>query len=55
MTGQFWSDDRQWERLRPVLPKQPTSLPRVDDWRVTSGIVHVVPRQHLCLRFEVVI
>ncbi|MFX5126550.1 transposase, partial [Acinetobacter baumannii] len=42
MPGEFWLNDEQWERLRPLLPNKPRGVPRVDDRRVISGIVHVL-------------
>jgi len=36
--GEFWLNDEQWDRLRPLLPDKP----RDDDRRVISGIVHVL-------------
>lgn len=42
MPGVFWLSDEQWERLRPLLPNKPRGVPRVDDRRVISGIVHVL-------------
>ena len=32
----------QWERMRPLSPNKPRGVPRVDDQRVISGIVHVL-------------
>lgn len=40
MAGEFWLSDRQWARLRPLLPNKLQGVPRVDDRRVISGIVH---------------
>jgi transposase len=37
--SEFWLSDRQWALL---LPNKPRGVPRVDDRRVTSGIVHVL-------------
>ena len=34
--------DGQWSRLHPLLPNKPRGVPRVDDRRVISGIVHVL-------------
>ena len=34
--------DGQWARLAPLLPNKPRGVPRVDDRRVISGIVHVL-------------
>ena len=42
MPGEFWLSDRQWRRLGPLLPNKPRGVPRVDDRRVVSGIVHVL-------------
>ena len=42
MAGEFWLSDAQWSRLRPLLPNKPRGVPRVDDRRVISGIVHVL-------------
>ena len=38
----FWLSDAQFFRLRPLLPNKPRGVPRVDDRRVISGIVHVI-------------
>lgn len=42
MAGEFWLSDEQWGRLEPLLPNKPRGVPRVDDRRVISGIVHVL-------------
>ena len=42
MSGEFWLSERQWRRLEPLLPNKPRGVPRVDDRRVVSGIVHVL-------------
>ena len=42
MSGEFWLSDRQWRRLEPLLPNKPRGVPRADDRRVVSGIVHVL-------------
>jgi len=42
MAGEFWLSDGQWARLQPLLPDKPRGVPRVDDRRVISGIVHVL-------------
>ena len=39
---EFWLSDEQWARLEPLLPNKPRGVPRVDDRRVISGIVHVL-------------
>ena len=38
----FWLSDRQFARLRPLLPTDTRGVPRVDDRRVISGTVHVL-------------
>ena len=38
----FWLDDEQFSRLEPLLPSDTRGVPRVDDRRVISGIVHVL-------------
>ena len=40
--SEFWLSDKQWARLKPLLPNKPRGVPRVDDRRVISGIVHVL-------------
>jgi transposase len=42
MAEEFWLSDGQWARLAPLLPNKPRGVPRVDDRRVISGIVHVL-------------
>ena len=42
MAEEFWLSDTQWARLAPLLPNKPRGVPRVDDRRVISGIVHVL-------------
>ena len=42
MSGEFWLSERQWRRLERLLPNKPRGVPRVDDRRVVSGIVHVL-------------
>ncbi len=42
MAGEFWLSDGQWSRLQPLLPNKPRGVPRIDDRRVISGIVHVL-------------
>jgi transposase len=42
MTEEFWLSDGQWARLAPLLPNKPRGVPRVDDRRVISGIIHVL-------------
>jgi len=38
----FWLTDVQFEHLQPLLPNKPRGVPRVDDRRVISGIIHVL-------------
>jgi transposase len=38
----FWLSDRQWARIAPHLPTDVRGVPRADDRRVISGIVHVL-------------
>jgi len=42
MVDVFWLSDGQFERLQPLLPRDTHGVPRVDDRRVISGIVHVL-------------
>ena len=37
-----WLTDEQFQRLEPLLPRDTRGVPRVDDRRVISGIVHVL-------------
>lgn len=38
----FWLGDAQFVSLRPLLPTDTRGVPRIDDQRVISGIVHVL-------------
>lgn len=38
----FWLSDGQFSRLAPLLPSDTRGVPRVDDRRVISGIIHVL-------------
>lgn len=38
----FWLSEAQFARLKPLLPNKVRGVPRVDDRRVISGIVHVI-------------
>ena len=38
----FWLSDAQFARLQPLFPNKPRGVPRVDDRRVISGIIHVI-------------
>ena len=42
MPNHFWLSDRQFARLQPLLPSKVRGVPRVDDRRVISGIIHVL-------------
>ena len=42
MPGHYWLTEEQFARLQPLLPNKPRGVPRVDDRRVISGIVHVL-------------
>ena len=42
MQSEFWLSEAQFTRLKPLLPSKPRGVPRVDDRRVISGIVHVL-------------
>ena len=42
MSNQFWLSAAQFARLQPLLPTDTRGVPRVDDRRVISGIVHVL-------------
>jgi putative transposase len=38
----FWLSEAQLARVEPLLPNKPPGMPRVDDLRVISRIVHVI-------------
>ncbi len=38
----FWLTAEQFSRLEPLLPTDTRGMPRVDDRRVISGIIHVL-------------
>jgi transposase len=38
----FWLSEAQFACLKPLLPNKPRGVPRVDDRRVISGIIHVI-------------
>jgi transposase len=42
MADFFWLSEGQFARLAPLLPTDTRGVPRVDDRRVISGIVHVL-------------
>ena len=41
MSDLFWLSDRQFARMRPYFPLS-HGIPRTDDHRVLSGIIHVL-------------
>lgn len=41
-SSEFWLSAEQFARLAPLLPDDTRGVPRVDDRRVISGIVHVL-------------
>ena len=41
MAKHFWLSEAQFARLRPLSPNKVRGMPRVDDRRVISGIIHV--------------
>ncbi len=38
----FWLSDARFARIQPLLPNKVRGVPRVDDRRVISGIIHVI-------------
>lgn len=40
MSEFYWLTDTKMDRLRPFFPKS-RGKPRVDDWRVMSGIIFI--------------
>jgi transposase len=38
----YWLTAEQFSRLEPLLPSDTRGMPRVDDRRVISGIIHVL-------------
>ena len=42
MSHPFWLSEEQFARLQPLLPNKVRGVPRVDDRRVISGIIHVL-------------
>jgi transposase len=41
MSDYFWLREAQFERIKPYFPLS-HGVPRVDDRRVVSGIIHVI-------------
>ena len=42
MSNLFWFSEKQFAKIQPLLPNDVRGVPRVDDRRVLSGIVHVI-------------
>ena len=42
MANPYWLAEEHFARLQPVLPSKVRGVPRVDDRRVISGIIHVL-------------
>ena len=42
MAKHFWLSPAQFTRLQPLLPTKVRGVPRVDDRRVISGLIHVL-------------
>ena len=40
--GRYDLTEFEWKTIQPLLPNKPRGVPRVDDRRVISGIVHVL-------------
>ena len=38
----FWLADDPFDRLKPLLPNKVRGVPRADDRKVISGIIHVI-------------
>ncbi len=43
MTDHYWLSEKQLTRIKPYFPRS-HGVPRVDDRRVLSGIIHVLKR-----------
>ena len=43
MSDHYWLSETQLDRLKPFFPRS-HGVPRVDDRRVLSGIIHVLKR-----------
>jgi transposase len=41
MSNHYWLSEAQLERIKPYFPRS-NGVPRVDDRRVLSGIIHVI-------------
>ena len=44
MSNLFWLSEERFEKIKPLLPNDVRGVPRVDDRRVLSGIIHVIKR-----------
>ena len=44
MSDYFWLREAQFERIKPYFPLS-HGVPRVDDRRVVSGIIHVIRKR----------
>ena len=44
MSNLFWLSEEQFKKIKPLLPNDVRGVPRVDDRRVLSGIIHVIKR-----------
>src|SRR5277367_2294081 len=42
MKGISWLSEAEWARIEPLLPRGRRGAHRVHDWRVISGIVHML-------------
>ena len=42
MSNLFWFSEKQFAKIQPLLPNDVRGVPRVDDRRVLSGIIHVI-------------
>jgi transposase len=42
MANEFWLSDSQWARIEELLPRNQPGARRTDDYRVISGIIHVL-------------
>lgn len=44
MSMNFWLSEKQFNKIRSLLPNKPRGVPRVDDRRVLSGIIFCIQR-----------